>query len=109
MKSIPNAPLSRTRHNTIGRFTFVTTCACRYRQDISPSQTTQKKKTTMMQLDKLDMSDPKTVTAVVAIGALGLAMCVQLVFLFATLFKSAGSASSVHSSSVSPSLSAQLF
>ena len=45
----------------------------------------------MMQLDKSDMSDPKTVTAVVAIGALGLAMCVQLVFLFATLFKSAGS------------------
>mmetsp|Transcript_19995 Transcript_19995/g.49655 ORF Transcript_19995/g.49655 Transcript_19995/m.49655 type:complete len:144 (-) Transcript_19995:741-1172(-) len=42
----------------------------------------------MMQLDKLDMSDPKTVAAVVAIGALGLGMCVQLVFLFATLFRS---------------------
>ena len=42
----------------------------------------------MMQLDKLDMSDVKTVIAVAAIGALGLGMCVQLVFLFATLFKS---------------------
>lgn len=42
----------------------------------------------MMQLDKLDMSDPKTVAAVVALGALGLGMCIQLVFLFATLFKS---------------------
>lgn len=41
-----------------------------------------------MQLDKLDMSDPATVIAVVAIGVLGLGMCVQLVFLFATLLKS---------------------
>lgn len=41
-----------------------------------------------MQLDKLDMSDPGTVTAVVAIGVLGLGMMVQLVFLFATLLKS---------------------
>jgi hypothetical protein len=41
-----------------------------------------------MQLDKLDMSDPATVTAVVAIGVLLLGMCVQLVFLFATLLKS---------------------
>mmetsp|Transcript_27753 Transcript_27753/g.68259 ORF Transcript_27753/g.68259 Transcript_27753/m.68259 type:complete len:124 (-) Transcript_27753:1967-2338(-) len=40
-----------------------------------------------MQLNKLNMSDPKTVAAVVAIGVLGLGMCVQLVFLFATLFK----------------------
>jgi hypothetical protein len=42
----------------------------------------------MMQLDKIDMSDPKTVAAVVAIGVLGLGMCIQLVFLFATLLKS---------------------
>ena len=41
-----------------------------------------------MQLDKLDMSDPATVTAVVAIGVLLLGMCVQLVFLFSTLLKS---------------------
>ena len=58
----------------------------------------------MMQLDKLNMSDPKTVTAVVGIGALFVAMCVQLVFLFATLFKSAGSSISLHSPSVSPHL-----
>ena len=38
-----------------------------------------------MQLDKLDMSDPATVIAVVAIGVLGLGMCVQLVFLFRKL------------------------
>ena len=38
-----------------------------------------------MQLDKLDMSDPATVTAIVAIGVLLLGMCVQLVFLFSTL------------------------
>ena len=41
-----------------------------------------------MQLDKLDMSNPLTVILVVAVGCLGLGMCVQLVFLFATLFKS---------------------
>ena len=41
-----------------------------------------------MQLDKLDMSDPATVAAVVAIGVLLLGMCVQLVFLFSTLLKS---------------------
>ena len=41
-----------------------------------------------MQLDKLDMSDPATVTAVFAIGVLLLGMCVQLVFLFSTLLKS---------------------
>jgi hypothetical protein len=41
-----------------------------------------------MHLDKLALSDPKTVAAVVAIGVLGLGMCVHLVFLFADLFKS---------------------
>ncbi len=38
-----------------------------------------------MQLDKLDMSDPATVIAVLAIGLPGLGLCVQLVLLFATL------------------------
>jgi hypothetical protein len=36
-----------------------------------PTHSRQISSPTMMQLDKLDMSDPKTVTAVVAIGALG--------------------------------------
>jgi len=41
------------------------------------------------QLDKIDTSDPKkNVAEAVAIGVLGLGMCVQLVFLVATLFKS---------------------
>ena len=42
----------------------------------------------MMQLDKIDMTDPATVAAVVAIGVLGLGMCIQLVLLFATLLVS---------------------
>jgi hypothetical protein len=42
----------------------------------------------MMQLDKIDMTDPATVAAVVAIGVLGLGMCIQLVLLFATLLMS---------------------
>jgi len=51
------------------------------------SHTSQVLNKNKMQLNKLNMSDPKTVAAVVAIGVLGLGMCVQLVFLFATLFK----------------------
>lgn len=44
------------------------------------------------------MSDPKTVTAVVAIGVLGLCMCFQLVFLFATYLKSDKKAARVRKS-----------